>query len=93
MRSKTPYVRSTGGGVVPGGCDWGISVRFAGASASDQLEHNLVRQASCIVGGVFSSVASLYSTRLRSRARKIIGNPTHPAYCLFEPLPSFRQTF
>ena len=60
---------------------------LGGASSSDvdQLEH-IVRQASCIFGGVLSSMASLYSTEgLRSRARKIVGDPMHPANCLFEP--------
>ena len=59
---------------------FGISVWFGGALSSDldQLEH-IVTQASCIVGGVLSSIASLYSTRLCSRAHKLIGDPRHPA--------------
>ena len=72
----------------------GISVWFAGTSSSDinQLER-IVRQASCIVGGVLPSIASLYSTRLRSRARKIIGDPCNAPSQLSVRPPPFRQTF
>ena len=72
---------------------FGISVWFWALrplNDVNQLER-IVRQASCIVGGVLPSVASLYSTRLRRRARNIIGDPTHPANCLFQPLPSGRR--
>ena len=82
-RRLTQFYRS----VIESVLSFGISVWFAGASSSDvdQLEC-IVRQVSGIVGGLLPSIASLYSTRLRSRARKITGYPTHPASCLCEPL-------
>ena len=88
QRILTQFYRS----VIESILRFGISVWFADLSSSDmdQLEC-IVREASCIVGGLLPSIASLCSARLRSRARKIIGDPTHPAICLFEPLPSGRR--
>ena len=77
--------------VIESALSFGISVWFGDASFCDidQLER-VVRQASCIVSGVLPSITSLYSTRLRSGAHKIIGDPMHPANCLFKPVPSSR---
>ena len=78
--------------VIKGVLSFGISVCFGGVSFSD-IDHleGIVRRTSCIVGGVLLSIASLHSIRLRSRARKIIDDPTHSANCLFELLPSGRR--
>ena len=85
IRGYSQYYHS----VIESVSSFGNSVWFACASSSDihQLER-IVRQASCIVGGVLPSITSLYSTRRCSRARKIIGDPMDSANCLCEPLPS-----
>ena len=51
----------------------------------------LVRQASCMAGCDFPSIASLYDTQLCYRAGKIVVDSSHPANHLFKLLPSGRR--
>lgn len=70
----------------------GVTVWFGGTTSSEKHElERIVRHASRIVGRELPSVASLYCTRLRRRASKIISDPSHPANHLFELLPSGRR--
>ena len=71
---------------------FGITVWFKGTTSGEKTQlEQIVRHASRIVGDELSSVARLYNVRLRSRARKIIADPSHPTNYLFELLPSGRR--
>ena len=71
---------------------FGITICFGGMTSGEKSElERLVRHASRLVGCDLPSVASLYSIRLRKRARKIIDDPSHPANHLFNLLPSGRR--
>ena len=59
---------------------FGITVWFKGTTSGEKAQlEQIVRHASRVVGEELSSAAHLYSVRLRSRARKIIADPSHPA--------------
>ena len=50
-----------------------------------------VRSAERIIGVTPPSIQELYNTRIVRRATQVMHDPTHPAHCLFRPLPSGRR--
>ena len=66
-----------------------IIVWFGNTSAKQITKLNrIVKTASKIVGCELPSLESLYETRTKKRAHRIIEDATHPANDLFEMLPS-----
>ena len=66
-----------------------ITVWYPASSAhtNNRLER-IVRTASRLTGLEQEPVCVLYDGRFRQRARRIVGDPSHPADSLFTPLPS-----
>ncbi|CAL9697709.1 unnamed protein product [Knipowitschia caucasica] len=69
-----------------------ITVWFAGATVRDkQRLQRIVRSAEEVIGRSLPSLQDLYVARARGRAGRITADPSHPAYGLFQPLPSGRR--
>uniref|UniRef100_A0A8C9RRW2 Reverse transcriptase domain-containing protein n=1 Tax=Scleropages formosus TaxID=113540 RepID=A0A8C9RRW2_SCLFO len=69
-----------------------ITVWFVSATQLDKRRlHRLVKSAERITGTNLPSLQDLYMSRVRKRAEKIVGDPSHPAHCLFSLLPSGRR--
>ncbi|KAM4632842.1 G-protein coupled receptor family C group 6 member A [Polymixia lowei] len=66
-----------------------VSVWHGNTSEHDKARlERIVRTASKIIGCDLPSVASLYATRIKRKGEKVMGDPSHPAYSFFKPLPS-----
>ena len=71
---------------------FGVSVWFGATASHDKgRPESILRQASCIAGCDFPSIASLYDNRLCPRAGNFSDDSSHPANPLFELLPSGRR--
>uniref|UniRef100_A0A3B1IGL0 Reverse transcriptase domain-containing protein n=1 Tax=Astyanax mexicanus TaxID=7994 RepID=A0A3B1IGL0_ASTMX len=69
-----------------------ITVWFGAATKQDKNRlQRTIRTAAKIIGTHLPSLQELYSGRIRKRAENIIKDPTHPAYTLFNLLPSGRR--
>ena len=84
----TQFYRS----VVESVLTFSICVWYGGASQQqkEKLDH-IVSAASKIIDTDLPSLASIYTKRLRGRARKIADDASHPGHHLFELLPSGKR--
>ncbi|XP_051931225.1 uncharacterized protein LOC127607140 isoform X2 [Hippocampus zosterae] len=69
-----------------------ITVWFGAATKKDKIRlQRTVRTAEKIVGTALPTLEDLHTARIKTRARKILLDPPHPAHHLFQPLPSGRR--
>ncbi len=69
-----------------------ITVWFSSATKSDLRRlRRVVRTAELIIGATLPTLQELYLSRVSQRSDKITLDPSHPAHCLFELLPSGRR--
>ena len=69
-----------------------VTVWYGNTTVHDKAQlERVVRTASKIIGCERPSVASLYATRIKREGEKVMGDPSHPAYSFFKPLPSGKR--
>ena len=69
-----------------------MTVWYSSASADDRKRlDKIVRTASKIIGTDLPSLSSVHHTRTINKAMSIVSDPDHPAFSLFEKLPSNRR--
>ncbi|XP_068090792.1 uncharacterized protein [Hyperolius riggenbachi] len=69
-----------------------IIVWYAGATAKDKYKlYRVIKTAEKIIGAQLPSLDLLYSMRMKTRASKILLDPSHPGRRYFETLPLGRR--
>jgi hypothetical protein len=69
-----------------------ITVWYNNLTVDDKRKLNkIVSTASRVIGEQLPTLESIYRQRLRKRSVKIVEDPSHPAYELFDMLPSGRR--
>ncbi|KAK7089637.1 hypothetical protein V1264_024159 [Littorina saxatilis] len=69
-----------------------MTVWYSSATQKEKTDlQKIVKTAARVIGCDLPSLDSLFSARVVKKSQNIIHDPTHPAFCLFQPLPSGRQ--
>ena len=69
-----------------------ITVWYGSADQHSKAKlQRIINKAAKIIGHDLPTLDSIYTSRTITRATKIIKDPSHPAHCLFQPLPSGKR--